>query len=88
LLTLTSFQRHFLECLACFEYITIYKQRPLNDSGEPHPLNKGLIGAVTCHLEIANQLYYMGVPVWLVRPPGAIPYDMNIGAQCYPRDPS
>lgn len=72
LLTATSFQRYFLETLACYEYLTYWKNLPVNDSNKPRPLAH-VMGALTVEVEIAVRLFDEGVPVWLARHPSCFP---------------
>ncbi|PPQ81442.1 hypothetical protein CVT26_007750 [Gymnopilus dilepis] len=87
LLTVTSFQRYFLECLAIFDYLRHWK-RAVHFLGEEIPeVRHDLVGAVTYQLEVAQDLYMKGVPVWLVRKPEELPSDMNIITEVLPRVP-
>lgn len=78
LLTVTGFQRFFLEALACYEYLTIYRNRPLLHDDKPCDLESGLMGCFTPNLDLVEKFYRQGIPVWLVRPPAHIPSDINI----------
>ncbi|KDR74539.1 hypothetical protein GALMADRAFT_141566 [Galerina marginata CBS 339.88] len=69
LITFTSFQRHFLEALACLDYYTKWKELELRAScGVELPLDTSIIGCVTADLSVAQKFFEMGVPYWLVRP--------------------
>jgi len=72
LLTVTSFQRYFLETLACYEYLTYWKDMPMNVSDEPRR-TAHVIGALTYEVEVAMNLFDKGVPVWLVRHASSFP---------------
>lgn len=66
--TVTLFQRQYLETLAVYEYLTIWKPRldqPLGE--EARPVDDSIMGALTCDPMIAEQFYDQGVPIWLVR---------------------
>jgi hypothetical protein len=78
LLTVTSFQRHFLEALACHTYLTKYLPRKLSGVFTIHQVDPSLMGAITSSLDVAIDLNQLGVPVWLVRPPEAISKSMNV----------
>jgi len=85
LLTATSFQRHFLETLACYTYFTKFYPRTLSNDLTNHPVDLSLMGTVTCSLDAAIQLNQLGVPVWLVRPPEAISKTMNVESRVHER---
>ncbi|KDR66152.1 hypothetical protein GALMADRAFT_148062 [Galerina marginata CBS 339.88] len=69
LITFTSFQRHFLEAIACLDYFTKWQDIELRAScGVDLPLNTDIIGCVTPDLILAQKFFDMGVPYWLVRP--------------------
>ena len=78
LLTITSFQRHFLETLACYKYFKVYL--PLKLSGNTNVLRAdySLMGTFTCSLQVAQEMHQLGVPVWLVRRPAGISKFMNV----------
>ncbi|KDR80499.1 hypothetical protein GALMADRAFT_62021, partial [Galerina marginata CBS 339.88] len=81
LLTFTSFQRYYLETRAIWEFFKLH--RPLSisislEKQEERGPMADLVGAVTCDMEVAQDLYNLSVPVWLVRPPSRIPRDMII----------
>ena len=86
LLTATSFQRHFLEALACHTYLMKYLPRKLSGDFGIHPVDPSLMGTITSRLDVAMELNQLGVPVWLVRPPEAISKSMNIESCVYSRD--
>ncbi|KDR65273.1 hypothetical protein GALMADRAFT_82047, partial [Galerina marginata CBS 339.88] len=89
LLTVTTFQRHVLEALACYAYLTVWKDREmkLDADADPRPVDKTIMGALTVDVNRAISLHAMGAPVWLIRPPSAIPLDMNISFKCDPSVP-
>jgi hypothetical protein len=72
LLTFTSFQRYFLETLACYDYLVEWKNMPMNVSGQPRP-TAHVVGALTHEIEVAVELFDKGIPVWLVRHCSAFP---------------
>jgi hypothetical protein len=79
LATFTSFQRYYLEALACYEYLTIWK--PLMVSISPYerqPVNTSLMGALTWQLDVAENFAQLGVPVWLLRTPASVTSSTNI----------
>ena len=90
LLTTTSFQRHFLETLACYTYFTKFFPRTLSNVFTNHPVDLSLMGTITSSLDVAIQLNQLGVPVWLVRPPEVILKTMNVESRIFKRpiDPS
>jgi len=83
LLTATSFQRYFLETLACYEYLTHWKDLPANPNDEPRAVAH-VIGTLTVEVEVAVELYDKGVPVWLVRRPPDFPLSTTIVNLVYP----
>jgi hypothetical protein len=87
LLTATSFQRHFLETLACYTYFKDFVPRKFTGSVEPHPVDKRLMGTLTASLQVAQEMHQLGVPVWLIRRPFAISRFMNVGSEVYLREP-
>ncbi|KDR65488.1 hypothetical protein GALMADRAFT_49135, partial [Galerina marginata CBS 339.88] len=80
LLTVTTFQRHVLEALACYNYLSVWKEKELNIDVDvpPPPVDNTIMGMLTVDANIAVQMNALGVPVWLIRPPSLIPLDMNI----------
>ena len=72
LLTVTSFQRYFLETLACYEYLTYWKELGPNLSDKPREAAH-VVGTVTHEVQLAIEFFELGVPVWLVRPAAAFP---------------
>jgi len=80
LLTFASFQRHFLEALACHDYFANWSLRPATD--KPRDVDLSVMGAITPHIEEAIRFYMQGVPVWLICPPLQFPKDANIGERC------
>lgn len=85
LLTITGFQRSYLEVLACYEYLTIFKDKPFSEHPE---VDTTLMGTVTFSLEVAQYMYSKGVPVWLVRSPHEFAPSTPIWAAAIPRMPS
>jgi len=82
LMTFTSFQHFYLECLACLEYFTIWLPRLLEkDDVEIFLVDDSVMGAVTVSVLEAQTFYQQGVPVWLIRPPSALAKDMKIVEQ-------
>ncbi|KDR79081.1 hypothetical protein GALMADRAFT_63130, partial [Galerina marginata CBS 339.88] len=90
LLTVTTFQRHVLEALACYAYLTVWKTREMNldVDAPPRPVDKTIMGALTVDTNVAIRLHALGVPTWLIRTPSSIPHDMNICHECDPSIPS
>ena len=74
---MTSFQRYFLETLACYEFLTYWKNLQLNDDDEPQPVAH-VVGTFTVDIELAIKLFHQGVPVWLVRHPQNFPLSTTI----------
>ena len=87
LLTLTSFQRHFLETLACYTYLKVYLPRKLSGNTNVHRVDYSLMGTFTCSLQVAQEMHQLGVPVWLVRRPAGISKFMNVGSEVIERAP-
>lgn len=86
-LTVTSFQRHYLEALACYEYLTIWRKK-VPSPDKPLSVDPSIVGAVTCDVEVAMELHQLGVPVWLVRPPSKVPLSTKIVMNCDPSLPT
>lgn len=83
LLTVTSFQRYFLETLACYEYLTFWKDMPMNDSAQPRSVAH-VVGALTSDIQVAVDLFDKGVPVWLVRHSSCFPASTVLVDNVYP----
>ena len=86
LLTATSFQRHFLETLACYTYLSVYLPRLVDTGG--HAVDTTLMGTITTNLLIAQEMKDLGVPVWLVRRVDMISPTMNVCVEVARRGPS
>lgn len=84
LLTVTGFQRYYLEVLACYEYLTIFRDRPISDNPTVDPT---IMGTITYSLEIAQRMFSKGVPVWLVRSPDEFASSTPIFTSTLPRNP-
>jgi len=81
-MTVASFQRYYLECLACIDYFTIWI--PCIGDGESvaiRPVDTSVMGAVTPNLAEAQKLYQQGVLVWLIRPSNKLLPDMKVVEQ-------
>lgn len=72
LLTFTLFQRNFLEVLALLDHFTKWMDRSTAISMTPHPVDTSIMGAVTADPMVAESLFFMGVPVWLIRHPAQL----------------
>ncbi len=81
--TVTYFQRYFLEALACYEYFTIWKARWSDTGDGVYEVDRSVMGLVTPSLDVAQNYFQIGVPVWLVRPPSEIPSGMKVGCQTW-----
>ncbi|KDR70809.1 hypothetical protein GALMADRAFT_50840, partial [Galerina marginata CBS 339.88] len=79
-LTFTSFQRYYLETIAIYEYHVLHRRMSIlgKTLTESPGILMELVGAVTCDLEVAQDLFNLGAPVWLVRPPSLIPRNIII----------
>lgn len=85
LMTVASFQRYYLECLACVDYFTIWVPRIGDGDGVAiRPVDTSVMGAVTPNLAEAQKLYQQGVSVWLIRPPNKLLPDMKVVEQVTP----
>lgn len=81
LLTVTGFQRHFLEALACYDYLTTYRDMDCSDipdHNDPIGADTSIMGTFMASLELAEIMYRKRVPVWLVRPPSLLPSSISI----------
>lgn len=85
LLNLTSFQRLFLETLACYDYFTIWEERKRSTTSLP--LDMSIMGAFTCNTEQAEEFNQIGVPVWIVRHCSQLTRTMKVGIPVFARDP-
>ncbi|KAJ7174488.1 hypothetical protein C8R46DRAFT_1214688 [Mycena filopes] len=66
---LTSLQREVLELDALHEYITVYKSRMSTYvPGAGVPVVAQSVGAFTTVPSVAQQLWWAGIPFWLLRP--------------------
>jgi hypothetical protein len=83
LLTATSFQRYFLETLACYDYLTYWRDLRPNPIDEPRG-TAHVIGTLTVEVELAVEFYDKGIPVWLVRRPCDFPLSTIILNLVYP----
>lgn len=88
LLTVTKFQRYCLETLAIVEYTSIWQEIRLITFDEPRQVDRSLVGAVTADVTVAHDLYTIGVPVWLVRPPSRVSSDTRVCNYMFPSLPS
>jgi len=80
-MTVASFQRHFLESLACLDYFNLWRFWMSDSETVVHTVDTSIMGLVTPNVLIAQHFYQIGVPVWLVCPPDALPTDMKIVEQ-------
>lgn len=87
LLTVTKFQRYSLETLAIVEYYSVWEKLRLV-TFEPLQVDRSLIGAVTADVAIAQDLYTIGVPVWLVRPPSQVSSNTRVRNLTFPSLPT
>jgi len=87
LLTITSFQRHFLETLACYTYFKVYVPLKLSGDTKVHRANYLLMGTFTCSLQVAQEMHQLRVPVWLIQRPAGISKFMNVGSEVHERAP-
>ena len=68
LLTVTAFQRYYLESLAFYDFYDKWNMR-LVSASDKQPVDTTIMGAVTCHLHVAQLFCQAGVPIWLFRAP-------------------
>ncbi|KJA12721.1 hypothetical protein HYPSUDRAFT_210193 [Hypholoma sublateritium FD-334 SS-4] len=87
LLTVTLFQRAYLETLACYEYLTIWEERKNSLSLARRPVDTSIMGAFTCSPQVAEEFNQLGVPVWYLRHIGTLSRDMKVGSMVYPSIP-
>lgn len=78
LLTLTSFQRHFLEALACLDYHRKWRYIELKASSKARSVDTSIMGCITPDIILAQKFFEMGVPNWLIRPISAFSRSMQI----------
>ncbi|KAH9478815.1 hypothetical protein JR316_0009277 [Psilocybe cubensis] len=71
LLTITAFQRHFLEAITCYDFLTKFKDMKINVLVEPE-VDASIMGCITASVDIAIEMYYSSMPVWLVQRPEEI----------------
>lgn len=64
-------QRAYLELLACLDFVELFK--PLMHRGSASiPALSNRIGTITTDINVCNQMYRAGLPVWLIRPWNAL----------------
>lgn len=80
LLAVAEFQRAVLDIHAWIDFIEVYQPRlfPGPEGVVKYDPNPNLMGAFTENVAIAQQLYNMGIPVWLIRPSFRILPTMNV----------
>jgi len=49
LMTVASFQRHFLESLACYEYLTVWRLRESDAMTDIHPVDTSIMGMINLY---------------------------------------
>ena len=77
LFTLTGFQRFYLESLAFYDFHTKWND-VLSSASQKRPADTSIVGAVMCHLHVAQMFCMAGVPVWLFRAPYQIASGIKI----------
>ena len=73
-----SFQRLYMETLAMVDWFKTWEARLLEANRQVYPVDESVMGAITDSLEVAETLFRIGAPVWLVRTPAEIPPRINI----------
>ena len=73
LLNVTTFQRYFLETVACYDFLNDWRYRELDPENPPRA-DMTIMGSLTADIEVAQEFLQRGVPVWLVRSPSHVPY--------------
>lgn len=77
--TLTSFQRSYLETRALLDKIQKFNKRySLCDTPSCWPVDNSLMGIVTDRISLVHELYLKGVPVWFVRSAASVSSATNI----------
>lgn len=84
LLTVTGFQRFYLEALAHYEYYTKWEGKMLAPCDTPLPVNQTIMGLVTGSLEVALKHYFIRVPVWLIRRASMMSADTKVRSVVWP----
>ena len=80
---MTSFQRYFLETLACFEYLMHWKTLEPNNADEPWVV-VDIIGTLMHNIQLATEFFALGVLVWLIRHPADVPLLTIVQELVYP----
>ena len=83
LLTFTAFQRYYLESLAFYEFYDKWNLH-LVSASERLPVDTTIMGAMTCHLHVAQMFYQAGVPVWLFRAPYQLTSSIKVARMVAP----
>ena len=83
LLTFTAFQCYYLEALAFYNFYDKWNIH-LASASERQPVDATIMGAVTCHLHIAQLFCQAGVPVWLFRVPYQLTPSMKVASMVSP----
>jgi len=83
LLTFTAFQRYYLEALAFYNFYDKWNIC-LASASEKQPVDATIMGAMTCHLHIAQLFCQAGVPVWLFRAPYQLTPSMKVASMVFP----
>jgi hypothetical protein len=87
--TVAAFQRQYLETHAYLDYAQKWEPRSAHALDAPTPeVDRRIMGCVTDLPEVVQKFHRLGVPVWYVRPPNAIPHDINIVVQDHVLIPS
>ena len=79
LFTPTGFQRFYLESLAFYDFHTKWND-VLSSASQKRPADTLIVGAVTCHLHVAQMFCMASVPVWLFRVPYQIASHIKIAS--------
>lgn len=61
-------QRYLLEFTAVYDFLTIYLPRSEQGRLSTTKVDQGVMGALVDNVAVAEKLFQMGIPVWLIRP--------------------
>ncbi|KAH6869853.1 hypothetical protein BKA70DRAFT_1242222 [Coprinopsis sp. MPI-PUGE-AT-0042] len=76
--TVADWQRACLDLHGWLNYVNRFQPRSLALKTQTHPVDRHVMGAFTHHVEVAQQLFQMGIPVYLITCSIHIPARINV----------
>ncbi|KAH6901150.1 hypothetical protein BKA70DRAFT_1437035 [Coprinopsis sp. MPI-PUGE-AT-0042] len=77
--TVADWQRACLDLHGWLNYVNRFQPRILTTKTQAHPVDVHVMGAFTHYVEVAQQLFQMGIPVYLITCSIHIPARINVG---------